>query len=474
MRKIAKFTLALALVACIAVPTLSTQNAYAAKITSTPSGYTDADDVVYKTSGGIIANWGARGEDATFLSTYAESFYTGNYTYEVLSKVQGGSSQSNAPSSTLYKSLKSAMSSKHTHETAYQETRYQYCYTDCERNNTSQISSFYSGKTLSGTWDSGKTWNREHTWPNSKGLAGNDENDIMMLRPTSVSENSSRGNTAYGASVGYYDPGESVRGDCARIVLYVYVRWGNTSKMWGTSGVMESLNVLLDWMEEDPVDTWEMGRNDAVQSITGTRNIFIDYPEYAWLLFGREIPEDMVTPSGDKSQETPPVVTPPVDSSPDDSSSSSSPDDSSSSSSPDDSSSSSSPDDSSSSSSSDGHRYTDWIVVLQPTETQDGRKIKKCYDCGEEIAEVIPKLGQETGDPDCEHVYSDWIVTKQPTATQDGEQVKMCYTCMHEVKEILPKTGEANSTTGCKAIVAMPCGVALLGAACYLFFGRKE
>ena len=44
---------------------------------------------------------------------------------------------------------------------------------------------------------------------------------------------------------------------------------------------MESLDVLLLWMEQDPVDTWELGRNDAVQAITGTRNVFVDYPEYA-------------------------------------------------------------------------------------------------------------------------------------------------------------------------------------------------
>ena len=67
-----------------------------------------------------------------------------------------------------------------------------------------------------------------------------------MLRPTATSENSSRSNTAYGESGSYYDPNDessgtyNLRGDCARIVLYVYVRWGNTSYMWGTSGVMES------------------------------------------------------------------------------------------------------------------------------------------------------------------------------------------------------------------------------------------
>ena len=271
----------------------------AANITTTATGYTSASDVEYQYhEGKYISNWGARGEVATFLSPNAEKFYTGSYTYDVLSDKQGGSSQSNAPSSALYKALQSMMVAEHSHQTSYGETRYQYRYTDCVSNNTSNISSFYSGKVLSGTWDSGSTWNREHTWPNSKGLGGNDENDIMMLRPTSVSENSTRGNDAYGESSDYYDPGESVRGDCARIVLYVYVRWGNTSKMWGTGGVMENLDILLKWMEEDPVDTWEMGRNDAVESITGTRNVFVDYPEYAWLLFGEEIPEDMTTPSG--------------------------------------------------------------------------------------------------------------------------------------------------------------------------------
>lgn len=299
MKRLAKFFLPAALVVSLTVPAVSAkaQTVRAAEITTTATGYTSAEDVEYVKSGNYVVNWGARNEDCVFLSEYAQSFYTGGYTYEILSQKSGGSSQSTAPSSALYSALQSMMKAKQTKQTSYKETRYMYCYTDCLRNDYTMISSFYSGKTLSGTWDSGSTWNREHTWPNSKGLGGNDENDIMMLRPTSVSENSSRGNTAYGESSSYFDPGESVRGDCARIVLYVYVRWGNTSNMWGTKGVMENLDVLLKWMEEDPVDTWEMGRNDAVQSITGTRNVFVDYPEYAWLLFGSEIPENLITPS---------------------------------------------------------------------------------------------------------------------------------------------------------------------------------
>ncbi|MBR2985032.1 MAG: endonuclease [Clostridia bacterium] len=295
--KFTRLTLLLILVAMVATSLLVPMQAFAAKITTTATGYTSADDVKYVTSGKYIANWGARGETATFLSKYAQAFYTGNYTFANLSNASGGTSQSNASNSTLYKQLKELMTNKHTHQTSYGETRDQYKYTDCVGSNYNKISSFYSGKELNGAWDSGSTWNREHTWPNSKGLGGNDENDIMMLRPTWVSENSSRGNTAYGESGSYYDPGESTRGDCARIVLYVYTRWGNTGRMWGTSGVMESMDVLLKWMEQDPVDTWEMGRNDAVQAITGTRNVFVDYPEYAFLLFGKSVPNNYPTPS---------------------------------------------------------------------------------------------------------------------------------------------------------------------------------
>ena len=56
--------------------------------------------------------------------------------------------------------------------------------------------------------------------------------------------------------------------------------------------------MLLEWCASDPVDTWEMGRNEVIAKIQGNRNVFIDYPEYAWLVFGRDLPENMTTPSG--------------------------------------------------------------------------------------------------------------------------------------------------------------------------------
>ena len=255
----------------------------------------------------VILNWGQRGTTATFLSPNAEEFYNDNGTsYSELSALAGSSDVNKVMSSPLYKELSKLMSSNHTTITSYGDTRDLYRFTDCQNSDNSIISSFYSGVGIGPKWDGGATWNREHTWPNSKGLEGSDEDDIMMLRPTSKSENSQRGNKAYGESVsdGFYDPNGLTdgkldnHGDVARTMLYIYVRWGNP-KLFGEDGAIENLDILLKWIEEDPVDTWELGRNDSVESITGTRNVFVDYPELAYLLFNEQIPTDMETPSGE-------------------------------------------------------------------------------------------------------------------------------------------------------------------------------
>ena len=272
----------------------------------------EAATVDYVYSGNYVYNWGTREEVATFLSPMAEAWYDKNNTsYEELSALQGSNSTSSVPSSAMYRELKSLMSSNHKNITSYNDTRSLFQYTDCENSGktSKKISSFYSGTPIGPAWDGGSTWNREHTWPNSKGDAsGQGENDIFMLRPTAKSENSSRGNTAYGEGSSYYHPNSEsggkydLRGDVARIMLFVYCRWGNTVSMWGGSGVMESLAVLLKWVEEDPVDTWELGRNDSTQSITGTRNVFVDYPELIFIMFGANIPDDYQTPSGKASE----------------------------------------------------------------------------------------------------------------------------------------------------------------------------
>ena len=226
--------------------------------------------------------------------------------HAVLSPSPASWASSTMSSSALYTELQDLMVENHDTLTSYGDTRYLYCFTDCQKGDSSTITCFYSGTELDSSWDGGTTWNREHCWPKSKNKDGESSNgnaDIIMLRPTSSSINSGRGNTAYGQSSGYYNPNGKangqydLRGDVARIIMFGYVRWGYTNPMFGTSGVIESLDVLLDWMEADPVDTWEMGRNDSTESITGTRNVFVDYPELAFIIFGQEVPANMQTPT---------------------------------------------------------------------------------------------------------------------------------------------------------------------------------
>lgn len=251
---------------------------------------------------GNVYNWGTRGTTATFLTEMADNYYTGSYSYDTLSALSGDSgSGTDFYSSALGTAIHNMLTSKQKSTTSYDGTKTLYAYTDCIESGN-KISSFYSADLIGPTWDSGSTWNREHTWPKSKSLSGTqgDQNDIMMLRPTSVNENGDRGNLAYGESGGYYDPnseGQQLHGDVARLMLQHLMRWGNTSKFYGTGGVMESRAILLKWLAEDPVDTWELGRNDAVQRITGVRNVFVDYPELAFILLGAEVPANYSTPS---------------------------------------------------------------------------------------------------------------------------------------------------------------------------------
>lgn len=196
---------------------------------------------------------------------------------------------------------------------SYNSLRSNYVTVDKDLNNPNNIIGFYDGRSMNGTWDSGKTWNREHTWPQSKG-ADKDKpmgHDMHSVRPASTSVNGSRGNDAYGEKA--YDPDEvdinnknykkqnlgSYRGDAARVVLYDYIVYAQAgsyknalynsnctlSKLKSTSGVFESLSTLLKWHMQDPPSLTEMVRNDGAQGYQGNRNPFIDFPELAIQMF---------------------------------------------------------------------------------------------------------------------------------------------------------------------------------------------
>ena len=245
----------------------------------------------------------------TLDGTSAASYYK-NYSYDDLSKQS---------STQLFSTLQTLMRNTHSKTSSYNDCHILADKTDCQNEDGSVSLIYTSYSATMGQWNG---WNREHVWPQSLG-GGNTRGggaDLHHIRPSDASVNTSRGNKKYGeAGAGatakygsnpatgylggtynstYFEPNDNVKGDVARICLYVYVRWGSS---WGADSITEvfqSVDVLLEWCEMDPVDTWEMGRNEVVQEIQGNRNVFIDYPEYAWLIFGREVPDDMTTPSG--------------------------------------------------------------------------------------------------------------------------------------------------------------------------------
>ena len=268
-------------------------------------------------------NSGVRHEVCTALDgTTAAAYYTGTYAYDALSGL--GKTE-------LLASLRTLMITTHKKQTSYSDCRDMSVNTDCQGGDGKIVllytSSVVTRNDFIGSGSIG--WNREHVWPKSLGGFGNEGAgaDLHHVRPDDVTTNAVRANDKYGnvtngkdvkgsslvggavggkSGGGYFEPLDNVKGDVARICLYVYVRYGGElSKCSSITNVFESVDVLLEWCALDPVDTWEMGRNEVVGAIQGNRNVFIDYPELAFLLFGEQIPADMTTPSGMAKNQTP-------------------------------------------------------------------------------------------------------------------------------------------------------------------------
>ena len=265
-------------------------------------------------------NPGVRDQVATQLSEMALGYYKQGYTYNELSEKSD---------SEVLSALRSFMTSTHKGTSSYDNCRDLAYYTDCQNGNgkATLIYSSYEATTNQWAGGGGNGWNREHVWPQSLGgfKTSGAGADLHHVRPADAKINSTRNNCKYGNVNGgtqatgviatnsggersgeTFEPLDNVKGDVARICLYVYVRYGSEiSQCSKITNVFESVEVLLEWCELDPVDTWEMGRNDVVESVQGNRNIFIDYPEYAWMIFGEDVPNDMATPSGMAKLSTP-------------------------------------------------------------------------------------------------------------------------------------------------------------------------
>ena len=248
--------------------------------------------------------------------------YTGNY-YDGISTTATGL--------TLLGELRELIVSTHDTYTSYSDCgggSTKLAKTDYDPNNKSNILLFYSRASVS---NNSSNFNREHVWPKSTGLweTSGGGADMHHIRPTKNNINSSRGNLEFGEvsngsevkQDGYlggyksgstFEPLDHVKGDVARIILYMFVHY-NTGSYLGsnnlttgtvnstasskTSGNLPLTNVIqgskeeafalmVKWHNDDPVDQIEITRNNAVYEIQGNRNPFIDRPSYVNELWG--------------------------------------------------------------------------------------------------------------------------------------------------------------------------------------------
>ncbi len=229
------------------------------------------------------------------VTLYAQWQYIDNYTYTGYYEGADG-----LTGQTLVSFLRTVVTTGFT-GVSYGDARYILDETDQDPNNPSNVILVYLGISVSGVWDDGNTWNREHVWPQSLLYDTNVINinnsyigvgsDLYNLKPANPSENSSRGNDYFDESglSSAYEPRDAVKGDIARILFYMTVRYDNLTLVNSTSPAiyqMAMLNTLLKWNAQDPVDSFELHRNDVVYSYQHNRNPFVDHPEFVDKIWG--------------------------------------------------------------------------------------------------------------------------------------------------------------------------------------------
>lgn len=162
----------------------------------------------------------------------------------------------------------------------------------------------------------GDMYNREHSVPQSWFSGTGIKSDIVHVLPTDGYVNNRRSNYPFGevknatytSKNGYcklgscktdgysgtvFEPNDEIKGDIARIYFYMITRYESSCGSWGHDVFTTTypglttwtLNMMMRWSKQDPVDAREIARNNAVYEVQGNRNPYVDYPgleEYTW------------------------------------------------------------------------------------------------------------------------------------------------------------------------------------------------
>jgi endonuclease I len=175
-------------------------------------------------------------------------------------------------------------------EYPYSQTDELLMETDEDPNNSNNVILLYKGTSQAkSTFGGGSNdWNREHVWAKSHGDFGDSPpcgTDLHHMKPEDASVNSDRGNKDFDnggvqhpeATGCYYDsdswePRDEVKGDVARMIFYMAVRYeGDNGEPdlevvdWVNSAPEPEhgkFSALFEWNTFDPPDDFEINRNN--------------------------------------------------------------------------------------------------------------------------------------------------------------------------------------------------------------------
>lgn len=189
----------------------------------------------------------------------------------------------------LFNELATLTIEKHSTFLEY-SSRHKYLPTaDRSANDANKVVLIYTGEVRSSR---SNNVNTEHVYPQSK-IGNTAKGDLHHLRYCDSNVNSRRANYPFISGSGgarlvngnSWYPGDEWKGDVARMVLYLNLRYNEDL---GEDISREGVNLLLKWNAEDPVSAIEVNRNEVIQQAQGNRNPFIDNPYLATLIWGKD------------------------------------------------------------------------------------------------------------------------------------------------------------------------------------------
>lgn len=124
---------------------------------------------------------------------------------------------------------------------------------------------------------------------------------VTTVKNTNQCTKVGTGPGADGETISLWEPADKWKGDFARVYFYMVtcysdLSWTSESKNSISTSDWRTLlpwayELYLQWSRQDPVDDIERARNEAVYTIQGNRNPFIDFPELAEHIWGNKANE---------------------------------------------------------------------------------------------------------------------------------------------------------------------------------------